>query len=456
MFDLKGKKVTVVGLGISGMAAARFLRSVGAQVYATDAGRSDALHKTAQELESIGVYVELGRHTREFITGSELVVTSPGVQDASEAIIVAGQMAIPIISEIELASWFCKGSIIAVTGTNGKSTVVTLIGKMINASGRRAVVCGNIGDAFCGHVDDIGAEDIAVVEVSSFQLKRIRNMRPKIAAITNISQNHFDWHTDINDYIGAKKKIYKNQTAEDFVVLNYDDPYIRVLRDEPFSKRYFFSRKEEVDGGYFDGTSLILNLNNRMAAVLGVKELGLRGEHNKANALCAALCSYLVVSSLDGIRKTLKEFKGLDHRFQHVADIDKVSFVDDSKATTVDACRAALTSCDSDVILIAGGRDKGSDFTGIRDLIAKRVKSLILIGEATPKIRRALTGAVDIYDASDMDDAVAKAKTAAQEGDIVLLSPMCASFDMYEDYKHRGRVFCESVARLKHNERSTH
>lgn len=448
--ELRGKRVTVVGIGVSGKATSLLLRQKRALVYATDSGYSDQLKATAQELKKSGVFVEIGRHTEAFIRDSDLVVVSPGVTDSSPAIVMANESSIPIVSEIELASWFCRAPIIAVTGTNGKSTIVTLIGLMLKASGKRPAVCGNIGEAFCGKVLDISSEEIAVVETSSFQLKRIKTLRPKAAAITNITQNHFDWHADFREYLDSKKNIYKNQKEDDFTILNYDDPNLKNLAEDLHSQVYFFSIYNKVKGAYYDGNYTILNIGGKKFTLCKADNIRLKGEHNIANILCACICAYIFGTNPESMKKILFEFEGLDHRFQDTADINGVRFIDDSKATTVDATRAALTCCNEKVILIAGGRDKGSDYGKIKKLIAEKTKAVILIGEARPKIRESLEGAARIYDALDMDEAVSISQDLAKRGDIVLLSPMCASFDMYRDYKERGEAFRDAINLVTH------
>jgi len=447
--DLRGKKIAVVGIGESGKAASLLLKQKGAEVYATDAGDPQKLKAVARELKDAGVFVETGGHTEDFIKGAQLVVVSPGVKDDSRAITIAEADSIPVVSEIELASSFCKAPITAVTGTNGKTTIVTLIGLMLKQSGINISVCGNIGDAFCGEITDMTKREAVVLEASSFQLKRIRDFRPKVSAITNITQNHFDWHPDIEDYLGSKKNIFKNQGKDDFVVLNYDDPNLKGLKDEIDARVYFFSMDSKVEGCYLDEEKLILNMDGKELTVCRADDIMLKGSHNIANILCACLCAYLSGAKPDAIKEAACAFKGLKHRFQDIAAIDGVRFIDDSKATTVDACRAALSSCEGNVILIAGGRDKGSDFSAIRGLIAEKVKAVVLIGEAKDKIKKALKGAADIYDASCMEEAASTAGTLAGGKGIVLLSPMCASFDMYSSYKERGEAFCTAVDGLK-------
>ncbi len=446
---LKGKKVTVVGMGISGQAASLILEQRGAFVYCTDSSDNSELLQSAKRLESKDIRVELGGYTQTLVEDSDFLVVSPGVKDDSAVVSIAEKKSIPVISEIELASRLCKGPIIAVTGTNGKSTIVTLIGLMLEKSGRSPIVCGNIGRVFSGEVSCMSQDQPVVLEVSSFQLKRIDKFKPKIALIANITQNHLDWHGDFIDYFVSKKNIYKNQDLDDFCVLNYDDNKIKALGGEPDAKVYYYSVEKKVKGAYLKEDILVLNIDSEELRICFVNDMQLIGKHNISNALAASLCSYLAGAALKDIRTTLTVFKGLDHRIQKVSVIDGVTYIDDSKATTVDACKAALNSCDERVILIAGGRDKGSDYKVIREMVKKKVKSMILIGESRKKIKDDLVGAVNMLEASSMNEAVAICRDNAVAGDTVLLSPMCASFDMFASYKDRGDAFQQAVGKLR-------
>jgi len=275
------------------------------------------------------------------------------------------------------------------------------------------------------------------------------DFRPKVACITNVDQNHLDWHVDFNEYFDSKKQIYMNQKNADFLILNFDDEKLKDLKPSAFPKGYFFSRHTKVNGAYCQGDLLLLEIDGHKIPICDRKDIKLKGEHNISNVLCSCLCAHLLGATPEGMQKVLLEFHGLPHRFEMVADIDGVEFIDDSKATTVDATRAALSSCASEVVLIAGGRDKGSDFTKIKEAISSKVKALVLIGEATDKIKKSLKDCVQTYDASDMDEAVSISFDKASSSDIVLLSPMCASFDMYKSYKDRGEAFKCAVLKLK-------
>lgn len=429
--NFKDKKITVVGLARSGMAAAFLLRKRGAEVYATDCGNSDDLRKNAKLVAKKGIRVEIGTHTRGFVKRKDLVVISPGVPEDSPVLKWAAEEKIPVIGEVELGYLCCDAPIIAVTGTNGKSTTTTLIGEILKKAGRKAVVCGNIGNPFCGEISKVKKNSVVVLEVSSFQLESIKEFRPYVAVVLNISQNHFDRHPDLKSYIKAKARIFENQKRSDWAVLNYDDPLVRGLKAKTKSKTIFFSRKKGIP-----------------KMVCRKEELKIRGEHNIENVL-ACLCVASIFGVKPGvIRKALLAFKGLEHRFEHVADIGGIEFINDSKGTTVLATMMALESCDKPVILIAGGHDKGSDFRRARPVIASKVKVLILIGEAKDKIRKHLNGAVPSIEAGSMEDAVKKAYSSADSGDCVLLSPMCASFDMFRNFEERGKVFKQAVKGL--------
>jgi UDP-N-acetylmuramoylalanine--D-glutamate ligase len=445
---LKNKKITVIGLGLSGSAVAELLHGIGASVYVADSCVSDTLKEKAGRLASKGIVVELGCYNRQNIESSDLVVASPGVGDSAEPLQIAQEKKIPITSEIEIASQLCKGEIAAITGSNGKTTIVTLIGLMLEASGRCPVVCGNIGKAFSGEVLSIKERQPVILETSSFQLKRIDSFKPKISLISNISQNHLDFHPDFQDYFNSKKNIYKNQQFDDFCLLNYDDERLQSIQPKPNSRVYFFSVKQKIEGACIDKGAFILNFNKKQVKICDKTDLQIKGEHNYSNVLAAGACAYLLGAHPDKIQQAIKNFKGLHHRFESFYRINGVTYIDDSKATSVDACAAALKGCLGRVILIAGGRDKGSDYSAIEALIHEKVKAVIVIGEARNKISNAFSKITQVQQASSMEQAVMISKDNAVSGDIVLLSPMCASFDMFQNYSERGTAFRQAVFSL--------
>ena len=446
--DATNKKVTVIGIGESGKSAAFFLKSKGAVVYATDSGNSPELESAANELKAAGINVETGKHSKDFITDSELIIISPGVPDESAAVKWAKELKKEIISEIELGFRFCQGEIIAITGTNGKSTTCTLTAQILKNAGKEAVLCGNIGNAFTKNMDRISKNTVVSLEVSSFQLERIKTFKPRISVILNISQNHLDRHSNLEEYFAAKRRIYQYQAKDDYVILNYGDKNLKALKDKINSKTLFFSRKSKVKGAYADSGKLFLNTETPQP-IISINELKLKQPHNIENFLAASLCAALCGAALKTIKDTIAGFEGLEHRIQFVKAVEGVDFIDDSKATTVDATRAALRSMQRKVILIAGGRNKGSDFRLAGKEIKEKVKTLILIGEAKRQMQEELSGFTEIIEAGDMDNAVDTAKRIAKKGESVLLSPMCASFDMYKDYKERGKAFKKAVDKLK-------
>lgn len=403
----KEKKIVVAGLARSGVACANLLYRIGARVGVTDACDSMLTRTAAGGLSSPDIEVELGRHTREFLDGSEMVVVSPGVGPQSPVFGFAARAGIPVIGEIEVAYMLCPARVIAVTGSSGKTTVTTLIGEVIKASGKKAFVCGNIGVPFCGEVEKMAAEDFVCLEVSSFQLETIRDFRPWIAVILNLNRNHLDRYPGMREYLEAKKRIYLNQGDGDFLLLNPSDRYLRGLGKEARSRAVYFREEEGLNP-------------NQSAVKTAVSLLGITPD------LCL---------------KVFQDFRGIEHRFEFVGEKRGVKFINDSKATTAESALWALNNINGRVFLIAGGRHKGCDYSLIAKAAKGKVKKLLLIGEAKDKIRDCLGGCVPVEYASGMPDAVQKAFREASAGDYVLLSPMCSSFDMFTNYEERGRAF---------------
>jgi UDP-N-acetylmuramoylalanine--D-glutamate ligase len=407
----KDKKVTVVGLARSGLACARLLSDLGAQVSVTDNQDSEPLRLNAEELKAKNIKIELGGHAQEFIKGRDVIVVSPGVSNTSLPIKWAQGFKIPIISEIEVGWILCPATIIAVTGTNGKTTVTTLIAKVLTESAKTAIACGNIGNPFCGELQKIEEHDFVSLEVSSFQLERIQKFKPKIAVILNFSLNHLDRYKNTAEYWEAKKRISMNQDSSDYLVLNSQDSLLKGLAKETKAKAVYFSEEKGP--------------NPNQAAVL-------------------AVASILKIDK-ELVLRVFREFKGIAHRLEQVAGINNIKFVNDSKATTVDAAIWALKNTPESVILIAGGRDKGNDYSIILELAKKKVKKLILIGEAKKKMKNAFNNSLSLFEAATLEEAVQLAFRCASAGDCVLLSPMCSSFDMFSNYEERGAVFKKAV-----------
>ncbi len=447
--EVRDKDVTVVGLGNSGFSAAALLKDLGARVRVTDSNDSAAVRKNAELLARKDIAVETGRHTADFVKGSSLVVVSPGVETSSPVIKWASEFKIPIISELELGYSFCAGSIVAITGTNGKSTVTTLVGEMLKASGADTVVCGNIGNALSGEIKRMTRDTRVVLEVSSFQLERIRDFRPRIAVILNITDDHLDRYRTFREYYNEKMKIFLNQRGAESLVLNYDAKNLRPIKDKARSRIFFYSRQKKVNGAYLDGDRFIVSLDGRETEICRTGDIKLKGLHNFENVLASSLAACLAGAEPKSMRDAIRDFKGLSHRFETVEIINGVEYIDDSKGTTVDSTRRALESCGKKVILIAGGKDKNSDYGAVSGIVREKVLELILIGEAADKIGRALAGVVKTRKAATLEEAVEAAYGIAGPDTIVLLSPMCSSFDMFKDYKERGEIFKAAVKELK-------
>jgi UDP-N-acetylmuramoylalanine--D-glutamate ligase len=442
----------LVGLGNSGLGASLLLHDVGAIVCATDNCDSEDSRRNARILEERYLNVEIGAHTESFMREAQLIVVSPGVESNSLPLKFAEENNIPIISELELAYSFSKGTIVAVTGTNGKSTVVSLLGAILDCAGRKANVCGNIGKSFSGEVNKIKKGTVIVLEVSSFQLERIRSFRPKISVLLNITDDHLDRHHDMGEYLRFKTRIFENQKTSDFAIVNYDDPNLGQIVKSKSMKAclYYFSRKKKVKGAYLDNNYINIFTNGTKPKKLF--ELGntlVKGAHNEENILAASLVANLLGVKKQAIRDGIEGFKPLSHRFEKVATVNGIDFIDDSKATNPDSTRKALLSIDKPCVLIAGGKDKNLSYEQVLPEAKRVVRSVVLIGETKKKMQAAFGSFIKTKEADSLENAVLVAYKNASPGYSVLLSPMCSSFDMFRDYKHRGEVFCEAVRRLE-------
>ena len=447
--NFSGKKVTVIGLGKSGLSACRLLLTQGAEVFVSEAKDDPSLREAVQSLTREGVDVELGRHTQEWIKGKDLVVTSPGVLSSSPPLQWARSEKIPVLSEIELGYLLCKGKIIAVTGSNGKSTTVTLLGKMLEEEGKHVFVCGNIGEPFCDHVLKASQEDWVVLEVSSFQLEQCYSFRPHMAIFLNISANHLDRHPSLENYISAKSRIAQSQKGSDYLLLNADDPFTKDLGRDALSQKRYFSRVKKVAGVFTKGKEIFSSLNGKEEKIGTFEAFRLPGTHNEENALAAVLAALLAGVTPSAIQKTLASFEGLPHRIEFVGEIEGIRFVNDSKSTTVTSTLRAIEALPGPLLLIAGGREKNENFLALRNPLLKKVKRMILIGEAKEKIRSVVAGSVDTTFAATLEEAVALAYRESKAGETVLLSPMCTSFDMFRDFEERGDRFKQRVAMLQ-------
>ncbi len=416
--DFDNKRILVLGLGRSGLSAARILKKSGCKVWVSDSGKTPKIEEQASFLEREGIIVETGGHSDQFIDSKDLIVISPGINSKLPVLNKARKNGVPVISEIELGFLLCPAPIIAVTGTNGKTTVTTLIGMVIEKAGRHAVVCGNIGNSFTGEIEKIRKDDFVVLEVSSFQLENISKFKPHIAVVLNITPDHLDRYASVEDYTRAKEKIFINQDNSDYTVLNFRDNVVNNFKNKTKAKTVYFNTD--------CGSENDLN-ENQKAVFTTAKLLGISDE---------------VIFSV------FRDFKGAEHRYEFVAKINGITFINDSKATNIDSTIWGLNLSKDKVILIAGGRDKGQNFLPMRKWLKDKVKLLLLIGEGADNIEKSADNCIPIKRMISLEEATKYAFDKAEPPDIVLLSPMCSSFDMFDNYEHRGKVFKKAVLNL--------
>jgi UDP-N-acetylmuramoylalanine--D-glutamate ligase len=457
--ELKGKKVLVVGLGVSGFAAALFLRRRGAQVTVSDLRSAEALAKHIPALLDAGVNVEAGGHGHATFRRQDLIVLSPGVAPNTPEMDEARTFHIPIIGEVELASWFLKTNILCITGSNGKTTTTTLTGEILKAGGLTTVVGGNIGLPAIELVDmpENQPGSWSVLELSSFQLESVDSFHPKIAVLLNLTPDHLDRHGSFENYAAAKERMFARQTSEDFLVLNADDARVQQAASRAASQILWFSRTKLVRQGACVHQGLVVFRASEMGTtgtaslepILPVEAIPLKGAHNVENVLAAVCAARLAGVPAEAIAEAVRSFRAVEHRLEFVATVRGVDYYNDSKATNVDSTMKALESFPGRIHLILGGKDKKSDYTTLRPLLHERVKRVYTIGAAAEKIEAHLAGAVELVHAETLPAAMAKAHDAAEKGDVVLLAPACSSFDQFENYEHRGRVFKSLVEQIK-------
>ena len=455
-FELRGKRVLVVGLARTGAAASLFCSARGARVTATDRKTENDLVETAIVLRAAGITLVLGGHEHANLCEQDFVVVSPGVPVNAPVLEEARKIGIPVWSEIEVAWRFLSGKLIAITGSNGKTTTTSLVAHILKTSGIPTLVGGNIGVPLLSLVESSTDATVTVAEISSFQLENVDEFRPEIGVLLNLTPDHLDRHTSFDEYAAAKMRMFGNQSERDAAILNADDP--EVSRRMPHGPRvYWFSRKKRVAAGAFLlGEEIVFRSGGDETQLLRRSDISLRGEHNVENVLAACSAAFLVGAPIAGIAAGVKSFPGVEHRLEFVGDIAGVQFYNDSKATNVDAALKAIESFPEPqsnsekgrLIVILGGKDKGSPYTPLRAPLAARARDVLLIGAATEKIAADLEGAAPLQRAGTLDRAVQIAKIRAKAGDIVLLAPACASFDQFENYEQRGRVFKELVGRL--------
>jgi UDP-N-acetylmuramoylalanine--D-glutamate ligase len=449
MMELKGKKVLVVGLGKSGLAAALFLRRRGAQVTVSDVRSAEALAKDIPALLEEGIMVEAGGHGLLTFRRQDLIVVSPGVPLNTPELAQVKSFGLPVIGELELAARFLKGKILAITGSNGKTTTTTLVGEILLKAGLTALVGGNIGVPVIALIDESTDDTWSVLEVSSFQLESTVQFHPKIAVILNITPDHLDRHGSFENYARAKERIFAAQDEHDYVVLNADNARAAEAASRAKAQVYLFSIEHEVErGAWLDDGFVVYRAgkDEHIERVVPLTGIPLKGAHNVENVLAAVCASRLAGASAESIREAGQNFQAVEHRLEFVATVNGVDFYNDSKATNVDATMKAVASFQSGIHLIMGGKDKGSDYTQLAQLLRARVRAVYTIGSAAAKIESQLRGMVSILSCETLDNAVSAAASAAHPGDVVLLAPACSSFDQFESYEHRGRVFKELVA----------
>jgi UDP-N-acetylmuramoylalanine--D-glutamate ligase len=456
--ELTEKNITVVGLGKTGSALARFLQKRGASVVVTDMAAEKDLGPQVQELRQMGITLELGRHSPETFQNADLIVLSPGVPHTIEPLISAQNKGTPVTGEIELASRYIQAPIVAVTGTNGKTTTTELLGDMLKRSGLDVFVGGNIGNPLIGYADREHQADVIVAEISSFQLDTIDRFKPKIAVLLNITIDHLDRYPDFDAYAASKMRLFKNQQPGDIAVLNGADPLVRSLTGGLKNKKLIYPNPgENEDGAVINGNHILfhiddpgsLDLKGQNQWSLNLADVKLRGRHNLENACAAGLAAIAAGALPAAIQDTLNQFRGSAHRLEYLDTIDDVEFFNDSKATNVDAVIRAVQCFNKPVVLIMGGLDKGSDFYPLREVVPRHIKTLIVLGSAAGLIETALGDLVPAITVASMAGAVKRARQAVLPGDVVLLSPGCASFDMYDNYAQRGEDFRQEVLKLK-------
>ena len=449
MINFKDKKIVVIGMGRSGISVARLLNNLGGHVFLSDSKNASELKSEIRDLKNENIEFETGRHTEKILRNTDLIILSPGVPSDTDLLKVASGKNIPVLSEVEIAYQLLKSPIIAVTGTNGKTTTTTLIGEILKSSGYKTEVAGNIGNPLSNLVNKTDKDNLIVAEISSFQLENIDKFKPWISLILNITPDHLNRHKDLEGYIEAKKKIFINQEKEDFLILNADDPVVSRMAEEAKCKVLFFSRKKELKEGIFvKGNEIISILNGLPSFKCPVASLKIPGPHNLENALASIAVALLCKVDFDVLIKVISEFTGVEHRLELVDEVKGVRFINDSKATNVDSALKALESFNKPIILIAGGRDKGSPYSPLGSLVKEKVKALVLLGEARDKIKSELGSYTKVYMVRDLKEAVKTSFSSAEEGDIVLLSPACSSYDMFDNYEERGKEFKRLVMQI--------
>jgi UDP-N-acetylmuramoylalanine--D-glutamate ligase len=448
--ELKNKKTLVVGLGVTGVATSLFLKERGAQVTVSEQRDREEVLPIIQQLSTQGIELEIGTHRRETFANADLIVVSPGVPLDIAPLQAAHERGVEIISEIELAYRYIQKPIIAVTGTNGKTTTVNLIAEIFKTAGKKIFLGGNVGNPLIEYVLHRHDADYIIAEISSFQLEGIHTFKPFISVLLNLHHDHLDRYASYSDYIAAKARLFTNQSTGDYAVLNADDPEIQKMSSALNTTTLYFSSERRVPCGIYYKNHHVYFTNGTAQTCLSFDHLYLQGNHNLHNIMAAVVVSKLCGCPQEKIRHAVCHFKGLPHRLEFLQEVNKVKFYNDSKATNVSSVARALEALAPPVILIAGGKDKGGDYRPLAPLIKQKVKTLILLGEATEKMSRTFQTATPIIVAKTLEEAFRRSLEEASPGDTILLSPARSSFDMFANYKERGNVFKTLVANHAH------
>ena len=447
--EIVNKKISIIGAVRSGVAVARLVKKLGGFPFVSDMSDESKLKDSINELEKESIDYETGKHS-DRVYNCELMIVSPGVPNEAPVIAKAKEMKIDLIGEVEFAYRFCKGQIIAITGTNGKTTTTSLCGHVFNQSGNNTFVAGNIGLAFSEIALDVEENEFVVLEVSSFQLDMVEKFKPKIAMILNITPDHLNrYDNKVENYASSKQRIYENQEKSDYLILNKDNGEVLKYLNDHNSKSFYFSLNEEVENGCFKKEDKIhFRINSKNEFSCNVSDVKIKGEHNLANAM-AVICA-AKICKLDNAKivKALQTFEGVEHRLELVREIDGVKFINDSKATNVDSVWYALRSFNEPIFLILGGQDKGNDYEQIKTLVLERVKKIYAIGSSAEKVFNFFHTDVKVEVKITLEEVITAAINEARSGDVVLLSPACASFDMFSGYAQRGDIFCAAVREL--------
>ena len=449
---LDGKRVSILGAARSGRAVAAMLSAKGAKVFVSDRAPAERLAEAVEEFRAQNIPAEFGANSAR-VLDADLIVVSPGVPSDLPLLRDALARGITVASELEVAWWFCRGSVVAITGTNGKTTTTTLTGNLLENAGFKTMVGGNIGTAFAQLIENVDRNTTVVLEVSSFQLDYCIDFRPQVSVLLNITPDHLDRYDHaFEKYSDAKTKIFARQREGDTLVYNVDDPETvrQVTANAPAGiRRLPFSVTRRLDeGAWVENGRLTTMLDGKRQSILPIGSIGIPGMHNVSNAMAATLAAMVMGAQPNTVAKTLEQFKGVEHRLEFVREFKGIKFVNDSKATNVDSVWYALQSYDTPIVLILGGRDKGNDYTRLHEPVKNHVRAIVAIGESAGKVVKAFEGIRVVDTAETMEDAVDLCARRAQPGDVVLLSPACASFDWFENYEHRGRVFKKIVMEL--------